>query len=180
MESQLLHTASTICHVSFSATGITTPSDEHGFYHMSKNINTRLRTTSPNMSVLCASFLYLPVIHTELRTNDLKSYFPDCILQLVHELTPLKRAICPSGKIRFEKELDALFTSSPEAISIRFAEYLSTPSRFLRMIQNQDRKRRIEDILKTRNCNLSHQLKLLMQAEETVTRFKSTNKTWPF
>ncbi|MDF3828845.1 hypothetical protein P3T83_14125 [Pseudocitrobacter sp. 2023EL-00150] len=142
MENQLLHTASTICHISFSATGITTPSDARGFYHMSDCIHNRLRTLSPDLNVRCASYLYLPVVHTALRAEDLKRYFPDSTIQLVHELTPLKRATCPSGKIRFDKELDALFSSSSAAVSIRLAEYLSSPSRFLRMIKNPDRKTR--------------------------------------
>lgn len=177
MENQLLHTASTICHISFSATGITTPSDARGFYHMSDCIHNRLRTLSPDLNVRCASYLYLPVVHTALRAEDLKRYFPDSTIQLVHELTPLKRATCPSGKSRFDKELDALFSSSSAAVSIRLAEYLSSPSRFLRMIKNPDRKTRIEEILTTRNCNLSHQLTLLIQAEETVSRIALAKKT---
>ncbi|HBW5066000.1 hypothetical protein ACWWAL_18110 [Klebsiella pneumoniae] len=176
MENQLLHTASTICHIAFASTGITTPSDEQGFFHLSDSIHHRLRTISPDLNVRCASYLFLPVIHTELKTDDLKNHFPDCILQLVQELTPLKRATCPSGKIRFEKELDAMISASSEAVSIRLAEYLSGPSRFLRMIKNPDRKTRIEKILASRNCNLSHQLMLLIQAEETVSRFKSPGK----
>lgn len=176
MEKYLLHTASTICHISFSSTGITTPTDEHGFFHISEAIHNRLCALSPDMDVRCAAYLYLPVVHTELRTEDLKNYFPDCILQLVNELAPLKRAVCPSGKVRFDKELDALFFSSSEAISIRLAEYLSAPSRFLRMLKNPDRRERLEKILSTRSCNLSHQLSLLMQADETVSQFKMSGK----
>lgn len=143
---------------------------------MSDCIHNRLRTLSPDLNVRCAAYLYLPVVHTELRTDDLKNYFSDNVLQLVHELTPLKRATCPSGKIRFDKELDALFYSSPAAVSIRLAEYLSSPSRFLRMIKNPDRKARIAEILTIRNCNLSHQLTLLIQAEETVSRVALAKK----
>jgi (p)ppGpp synthase/HD superfamily hydrolase len=176
MENQLLHTASTICYIAFASTGITTPTDEQGFFHLSDAIHNRLRTISPDLNVRCAAYLFLPVIHTELKMDDLKNHFPDGILQLVQELTPLKRATCPSGKIRFEKELDAMFSASSEAVSIRLAEYLSGPSRFLRMIKNPDRKARIEKILASRHCHLSHQLMLLMQAEETVSRFKSSGK----
>lgn len=32
MENQLLHTASTICHIAFASTGITIPSDEKVFF----------------------------------------------------------------------------------------------------------------------------------------------------
>ena len=56
-----------------------------------------------------------------------------------------------------------MFSASPDAVSIRLAEYLSGPSRFLRMIKNPDRKARVEKILSARKCNLSHQLALLMQ-----------------
>lgn len=55
-----------------------------------------------------------------------------------------------------------MFSASPDAVSIRLAEYLSGPSRFLRMIKNPDRKARVEKILSARKCNLSHQLALLM------------------
>ncbi|HBS5493364.1 TPA: hypothetical protein U6I98_005169 [Klebsiella pneumoniae] len=137
-----------------------------------------MRAISPDLHVRCASYLFLPVIHTELKTGDLKNHFPAYILQLVQELAPLKRTTCPSGKIRFDKELDAMFSASPDAVSIRLAEYLSGPSRFLRMIKNPDRKARVEKILTARKCNLSHQLALLMQAEETVSRFKSPGNTW--
>ncbi|EOW0911864.1 hypothetical protein ACN2GQ_005529 [Klebsiella oxytoca] len=178
MENQLLHTASTICHIAFASTGITTPSDEQGFFYLSDSIHNRLRAISPDLHVRCASYLFLPVIHTELKTGDLKNHFPSYILQLVQELAPLKRTTCPSGKIRFDKELDAMFSASPDAVSIRLAEYLSGPSRFLRMIKNPDRKARVEKILAARKCNLSHQLALLMQAEETVSRFKSPGNTW--
>lgn len=177
MENQLLHTASTICHIAFASTGITTPSDEQGFFDLSDSIHNRLRAISPDLHVRCASYLFLPVIHTELKTGDLKNHFPAYILQLVKELAPLKRTTCPSGKIRFDKELEAMFSASPDAVSIRLAEYLSGPSRFLRMIKNPDRKARVEKILTARKCNLSHQLSLLMQAEETVSRFKSPGIT---
>ena len=55
-----------------------------------------------------------------------------------------------------------MFSASPDAVSIRLAEFLSGPSRFLRMIKNPDRKARVEKILSARKCNLSHQLALLM------------------
>ncbi|MEW7002445.1 hypothetical protein M5585_31410 (plasmid) [Serratia ureilytica] len=90
MENQLLHTASTICHIAFASTGITTPSDEQGFFHLSDSIHNRLRAISPDLHVRCASYLFLPVIHTELKTCDLKNHFPAYILQLVQELAPLK------------------------------------------------------------------------------------------
>ncbi len=70
-----------------------------------------------------------------------------------------------------------MFSASPDAVSIRLAEYLSGPSRFLRMIKTLT-VRRVEKILTARKCNLSHQLALLMQAEETVSRFKSPGNTW--
>ncbi len=66
MENQLLHTASTICHIALASTGITTPSDEQGFFHLSDSIHNRLRAISPDLHVRCASYLFLPVIHTEL------------------------------------------------------------------------------------------------------------------
>lgn len=85
MENHLLHTASTICHIAFASKGITTPSDEQGFFHISDSIHNRLRTVSPDLHVRCASYLFLPVIHTELKTDDLKNHFHPYILQLVHE-----------------------------------------------------------------------------------------------
>jgi hypothetical protein len=42
MENQLLHTASTICHIAFASTGITIPSDEQVFFHLSDSIHNRL------------------------------------------------------------------------------------------------------------------------------------------
>ena len=70
MENHLLHTASTICHIAFASTGITTPSDEQGFFHLSDSIHNRLRAISPDLHVRCASYLFLPVIHTELKTGN--------------------------------------------------------------------------------------------------------------
>ncbi len=134
MENQLLHTASTICHIAFASTGITTPSDEQGFFHLSDSIHNRLRAISPDLHVRCASYLF-PCHSYRVKTCDLKNHFPAYILQLVQELAPLKRTTCPSGKIRFDKELEAMFSASPDAVSIRLAEYLSGPSRFLRMIK---------------------------------------------
>ena len=75
MENQLLHTASTICHIAFASTGITTPSDEQGFFHLSDSIHNRLRAISPDLHVHCDSYLFLPVIHTVLKTGDLKKLF---------------------------------------------------------------------------------------------------------
>lgn len=132
---QLLHTASTICHIAFASTGITTPSDEQVFFHLSGSIHNRLSTISPDLHVRCASYLFLPVIHTELKTGDLKNPFSAYILQIVEELSPLKRTTCPSGEIRFDKDLDAMFSARPDAVSIRLAEYLSGPSRFIWMIK---------------------------------------------
>ncbi|MHC1472972.1 hypothetical protein ACYJ51_29900, partial [Klebsiella pneumoniae] len=53
------------------------------FYHLSDSIHNRLRAISPDLHVRCASYLFLPVIHTELKTGDLKNHFPAYILQLV-------------------------------------------------------------------------------------------------
>ncbi|MFV5969329.1 hypothetical protein ACNPEZ_28535, partial [Klebsiella pneumoniae] len=35
-------TASTICHIAFASTGITIPSDEQAFFHLSDSIHNRL------------------------------------------------------------------------------------------------------------------------------------------
>ncbi len=75
MENQLLHTASTICHIAFASTGITTPSDEQVLFHLSNCTHNRLRTISPDLNVRYASYLFLPVIHAELKTVDLKTIF---------------------------------------------------------------------------------------------------------
>ncbi len=42
MENHLLHTASTICHIAFASAGITIPSDEQVFFHLSDSIHNRL------------------------------------------------------------------------------------------------------------------------------------------
>lgn len=75
MENHLLHTASTICHIAFASTGITIPSDEQVFFHLSDSIHNRLRAISPDLHVHCDSYLFLPVIHTVLKTGDLKKLF---------------------------------------------------------------------------------------------------------
>lgn len=104
-------------------------------FHLSDSIHNRLRTVSPDLHVRCASYLLLLDVHTESKTRDLKKPFPDCILKLVQELPLLKMTTCPFEKIRFEKELGAMFSASPDAVSIRLAEYLLGPSRFLQMIK---------------------------------------------
>ncbi|MFQ1414890.1 hypothetical protein ACJWVF_26000, partial [Klebsiella pneumoniae] len=45
------------------------------FFHLSDSIHNRLRAISPDLHVHCDSYLFLPVIHTVLKTGDLKKLF---------------------------------------------------------------------------------------------------------
>ncbi len=151
MENQLLHTASTICHIAFASTGITTPSDEQGFLIFpTASIIACVRSTFMSVVPL------IPACHSyRVKTGDLKNHFPAYILQLVQELAPLKGLPVHPEKSGLIKSWKPCFQP------VRCCQHSSGQNifraHFLRMIKTLTVRRELK-ILTARKCNLSHQL----------------------